>query len=233
MPRVLTASDLREFRNRVCAVATELFAELGYDGFNMRELAGRLGVSAMTAYRYFNSKDDILVAVRARAFDRLAVRLEMAGAGSGSTSDRLVAVCRTYVDFAREEQPHYRLMFDLSLPGASRTAELVNAEHRAYDAVAVHARSFARAGLPGGDPERFARVLFASLHGIVALTLMETFPDSELDGLFADAIRRLANSCGRVVDHGFEPHALVKDRQARGAERSAVALSPIPLTAAE
>lgn len=233
MPRILTASDLREFRSRVRAVATELFSELGHDGFTMRELAGRLGVSAMTAYRYFDSKDAILSAVRACAFDRLTVRLELAAEGPGSTSDRLVAVCRAYVDFARQEQGHYRLMFDLSQPLGSRTAELVSAENRAYDAVAVHARRFARAGVPGSDSERFARVLFASLHGIAALNLMETFPDSELDGLLVDAIRRLANSCGRTVDPGFEPYAPAKARQVFDAERSTAELKPIPLNAAE
>ena len=41
----------------------------------MRELASALGVSPMTPYRYFRDKDDILAAVRARAFDRFAAAL--------------------------------------------------------------------------------------------------------------------------------------------------------------
>ena len=49
-----------------------LFAAKGAEGVTMRELASALGVSPMTPYRYFHDKDDMLAAVRARAFDRFA-----------------------------------------------------------------------------------------------------------------------------------------------------------------
>ena len=68
MPRITTPADVTEFRNRLCEVAAQLFAEKGYEGFNMRELAGRLGISTMTPYRYFKDKEAILSEVRARAF---------------------------------------------------------------------------------------------------------------------------------------------------------------------
>lgn len=66
MPRILTQSDVADFRERLCDVATRMFDARGPEGFTMRELAAELGVSAMTPYRYFKDKEDILAAVRAR-----------------------------------------------------------------------------------------------------------------------------------------------------------------------
>ena len=72
MPRLITQTVVADFRDRLCDVAASLFAERGRDGFNMRELAKRLRVSPMTAYRYFRDKDEILAALRARAFGSFA-----------------------------------------------------------------------------------------------------------------------------------------------------------------
>ncbi|MDP1643818.1 MAG: helix-turn-helix domain-containing protein, partial [Phenylobacterium sp.] len=53
MPRVLTESDVADFRDRLCEVAEQLFAERGPEAVTMRQLASALGVSPMTPYRYF------------------------------------------------------------------------------------------------------------------------------------------------------------------------------------
>ena len=230
MPHVLTPSDVKQFRDRVCVVATELFAELGYDGFNMRRLAARLGVSAMTAYRYFDGKTDILAAVRARGFVRLAERLETAGDDSETMLGKIATVCQAYVDFAREEQTHYRLMFDLSQPQLGRSAELAGAERRAFEALATHVR----VGAPGSDADRLARILWASLHGITALSLMETSPTAESDDLIPEIVRRFA-APGGVPDE-FEPGQPLsaRDRQPHRSDwRESAATNTIPLTAAE
>src|SRR5215469_4959226 len=116
MARGLTESDVAGFRERLCETAALLFVERGRDGFNMRELASRLGVSAMTPYRYFKDKDEILAAVRARAFERFADQLEAALAGPNLPQEKGAAVGAAYVDFALKESQAYRLMFDLSQP---------------------------------------------------------------------------------------------------------------------
>ena len=57
MPRVLSESDVADFRERLCDVAEKLFAEKGPDAVTMRQLASELGVSPMTPYRYFADKE--------------------------------------------------------------------------------------------------------------------------------------------------------------------------------
>ena len=78
MPRVLTEAATREFRERLIDAAERLFAQKGLEAVTLRQLAAEIGVSPMTPYRYFADKDDILAAVRARAFTRHAEALEAA-----------------------------------------------------------------------------------------------------------------------------------------------------------
>ena len=56
----------------------------------MRALAEDLGCSAMTPYRYFHDKQEILAAVRAAAFDRFADAMEKAANVRAMPSPRRV-----------------------------------------------------------------------------------------------------------------------------------------------
>src|ERR671917_1976980 len=59
---VLTKSQAAR-RDRVIRAALELGAEGGYDAVQMRDVATRAEVALGTIYRYFPSKDALLVAV--------------------------------------------------------------------------------------------------------------------------------------------------------------------------
>jgi AcrR family transcriptional regulator len=50
-------------RQRIQAVALELFAEQGYDKTSLREIAGRLGVTKAALYYHFKSKEDIVTSL--------------------------------------------------------------------------------------------------------------------------------------------------------------------------
>jgi AcrR family transcriptional regulator len=50
-------------RERIQAVALELFAEQGYDKTSLREIAERLGVTKAALYYHFKSKEDIVTSL--------------------------------------------------------------------------------------------------------------------------------------------------------------------------
>src|SRR6201747_2573169 len=100
MPRVLSDTDVADFRERLCEAAEKLFAERGPDAVTMRQLAAELGVSPMTPYRYFEDKNDILAAVRANGFNRFADSLEQARGSATGARARGAAVGEAYVTFA-------------------------------------------------------------------------------------------------------------------------------------
>ncbi len=192
MPRVLTQTDVADFRERLCEAATRLFDTRGREGFTMRELASELGVSAMTPYRYFKDKDDILAAVRARAFTRWAERLEAAFAGAQTAPEKSAAVYQAYIAFAFGEPAAYRLMFDLSQPDESDYPELVAANNRARETMTGYVKELVRAGILDGDPELIGRVFWASLHGAVVLKLAGKLgEDYDFDRVSGESFRVL------------------------------------------
>ena len=202
MPRVLNESDVAGFRDRACAVAARLFAAKGPQGVTMRELASSLGVSAMTPYRYFRDKDDILAAVRARAFDRFAEVLEKAYAGSGPLLERAHAKREAYVRFALEEPATYRLMFDLSQPTEDEYPDLVRAMTRARATMTSHTHDLVAEGILSGDPELIGHVFWAVLHGAVTLHLAGKL-SSQCKQSTQYGIDRIVAEASRALGEGY------------------------------
>jgi AcrR family transcriptional regulator len=193
MPRILTPSDVAQFRSRLCDVAAGLFSEQGQSGFNMRELAKRLGVSAMTPYRYFQDKDAILAEVRARAFARFADYLEDALA---TKEDDRTTLANSYAQFAIQEQTQYRLMFDLAQPAVASSPLLASQERRARAAIVSHARHMVERGVLAGDPELLGLLLWSALHGATALYLTRKLSEEDFHLVLSNTIRLVAD--GRV-----------------------------------
>ena len=198
MPRVLSQSDVADFRERLCEAATKLFDTRGREAFTMRELAGQLGISAMTPYRYFKDKDEILAAVRARAFNRFSEALENAFRTEGPAAARAAAVYNAYVGFAFGEPAAYRLMFDLSQPDEALYPELVAANARARKTMTQYIRALVDEGVLAGDPDLMGHVFWASLHGAVVLKLAGKLgADYDFD--------RISSESFRVLIEGFRP----------------------------
>ena len=198
MPRVLTQTDVADFRERLCDAATRLFDSRGREGFTMRELASELGVSAMTPYRYFKDKDDILAAVRSRAFNRFATALEKAFGDAASAPEKSAAVFQAYVAFAFGEPAAYRLMFDLSQPDESIYPELVEANIRARATMTDYVRALVNAGVLVGDADLIGHVFWASLHGAVVLKLAGKL-GAQYD------FDRISGESFRVLFEGYQP----------------------------
>jgi len=176
MPRALSPSEIEDFRDRLCEVATRIFAEKGAEGFTMRQLATELSVSPMTPYRYFKGKDDILAAVRARAFDQFSQALESAYDSNQAPIERSRAVGRSYETFARTHPEAYKLMFDVSQPNERDFPNLVRAGERARKTLTRHLEGLRDAGLIKGDPLLIGTVVWAAFHGALMLQLAGKLP---------------------------------------------------------
>ncbi|MFM0006615.1 TetR/AcrR family transcriptional regulator [Paraburkholderia dipogonis] len=173
MPKTLSPDDIQQFREAMRRVAENAFATRGAEGVTMRELARELGCSAMTPYRYFRDKDEILAMVRAAAFNRFAARLEAAAKTATETDHSVVS--EAYVAFALDEPHAYRLMFDLAQQ-ASDYPELATASQRAWRMLGTHFERLVEAGILEGDPQLIGYAYWASLHGFTMLALANQLP---------------------------------------------------------
>jgi len=100
----LSAKQLAR-RQRVIEVALLLGAEGGYEAVHMREVADRSDVSLGTIYRYFGSKDHLLVAGLSEWTAQLQTRLARRPARGDAPVDQLVDVLRR-ASRALEQQPN-------------------------------------------------------------------------------------------------------------------------------
>ena len=198
MPRTLTDAEVADFREKLCDAAAKIFMEKGEQGFTLRELASALGVSPMTPYRYFHDKDEILAAVRARAFDRFAATLEAAYAKPGSAIEKAGATGDAYVRFALDNPGTYKLMFEMSQPESGKYPELTEAANRARLTMTRHIPPLVDAGLLEGDPVTIGHAFWIALHGAITLHLAGKL-DPEYD------LKTILDSAMVALTIGFAP----------------------------
>jgi AcrR family transcriptional regulator len=214
MPKNLSPAEVQAFRARLCTVAARRFAAHGYDGVSMRGLAEELGCSAMTPYRYFRDKDDVLAAVRAAAFDRFAASLESAVARAGGDARGAGrAVGEAYIDFALAEPDAYRLMFDLTQANPDRYPELVRASGRARRTMTAHLETLAAAGEFHGDPQLLAYCFWAAMHGLAMLELAGKLPGKPDRRTIQRELMRLIAEGARVSAAPRETRSSVRGKR--------------------
>lgn len=170
MPRELTEDEVDSFRARLSQVAVELFTARGYEAVTVREIARRLGCSAMTPYRYFANKGEIFDAVRSECFARFAesVRREVESFSDATPPlERLRRLGRCYVRFALAEPRAYRMMFEVER--VDSPADLPERDVESWQPLLTATRAAVDSGVIDGDAEVLAHLYWAGLHGIIAL----------------------------------------------------------------
>ena len=116
-----------DLRNALVLTAVRLIEDDGLGEFSLRAAAREVGVSANAAYRHFSDKSDLLSAVAAHGFEKLARRMRraMSATRTGKTPaqvavNRVKAAGRAYVQFALAHPELFEVMFGRS--GASTLA---------------------------------------------------------------------------------------------------------------
>ena len=173
MPKILTPSDVIMFRQRLCDLALKAFAERGLDGISLRGLAAEAGCSRTTPYRYFKNKADILVAVRQSEFKRMADAAELAVENEPAPDRKLIALARSYIQFAMERPEAYRVMYQVAQQDEHRYPDLVAEIRRAQQPMLSAVNAALDSGTIEGDPVNIVHVLWAGMHGLVSLHLSE------------------------------------------------------------
>jgi AcrR family transcriptional regulator len=77
---------------RILDVALELFRREGFEQTTMRTIAAEAGVSLGSAYYYFESKEDMVMAFYERAMETITTRMEAGLAGKAGFEQRVAAI---------------------------------------------------------------------------------------------------------------------------------------------
>lgn len=215
MPKILSPTDVLQFRQRLCDLALKAFAEHGVEGVSLRGLAEAAGCSRTTPYRYFKDKAEILAAVRQAEFKRIADSAEKAARGEPNAERRLFALARAYINDALKRPEAYRLMYSFRQKEEHLYPDLVREIQRSQQPMVRAVDDALATGAIQGDPINIVYVLWAGLHGIISLHLSDKLHmGRDIEELSEVMIRSL----GRAV--ASEPSALAATRRAPEAHQS-------------
>lgn len=116
----LTQSQIAR-QERMLDVATRLAAAGGFDAVQMRTVALDADVALGTLYRYFPSKEHLLVSAMLRQVGDLATRLAIRPAAGDLPADRVIDVLRR-ANAALQRQPQFTLAVVRALASGDETA---------------------------------------------------------------------------------------------------------------
>jgi AcrR family transcriptional regulator len=163
-------------RDKILDAARELFIEHGYDAVTMRKVAQRIEYSPTAIYTHFKDKETLIRELCEEDFLRLADAFQKVAQVEDPVK-RLRETGRAYLEFATQFQNQYRLMFMTPLPPNFEhdLARKGNVQQDAYAFVVwVVSEAMAKGAFreEWKDPELLAQVLWAAVHGVVALHLV-------------------------------------------------------------
>ena len=88
-----------ERKDQILDAAEEIFAQQGVHESRMDDIVNKSGLSKGSLYRYFKSKDELLIAIFERMFKREFDELEKLSAAEITAKDRLLIITeRTIID---------------------------------------------------------------------------------------------------------------------------------------
>jgi len=164
--------DVRPVRTRLLEAAARLLADEGPRALTTRRLASEVGASTMVVYHHFGGMPELVHAVIAEGFARLAERMAAVPRTDDPVTD-LGRLALAYRANARANPHLYAVMFGGVPPGgqAPPAAEPV-ASGAAFGVPAEAAARAMDAGrLRRDDPEHVSAQVWSAVHGLVMLEL--------------------------------------------------------------
>ncbi|WP_347270638.1 TetR/AcrR family transcriptional regulator [Rhizorhabdus histidinilytica] len=130
------AADYEERREAIVEKAAELFAERGFLGASVSDIAKACKTSKSLLYHYYPSKEDVLYAVMASHIDGLVDSVETAMAEPGAARDRLRRLLRLFMaDYVGAASRQKVLLNELDNLPQDRRAAIIAKQRRIVDTV--------------------------------------------------------------------------------------------------
>ena len=117
-------ADDPEARAKIAAAAEELFAERGFDGAAIRDIAKKAGVNGAMIHYYFGNKEGSYRAMLEGAGSRVRALLIETTGRSGSTRERLASFVDAYAAYMLSQPNLARILYREMLTGAKHIKQI-------------------------------------------------------------------------------------------------------------
>lgn len=161
----------------LAASAFALFAEKGFDGVNLDEIAAHAGVTKGSLYWHFNSKRELIHAACTHYYRMYQRRINEALAGINDPGERLEHTLRVAVRTCLLDQANRVFTMEI-FTWAVHDAELRRGWQQFYDSVREFYIGLVKAAALAGvvhvtDPEHAVNLMLAAMEGIKLRALFE------------------------------------------------------------
>ncbi len=153
---------VRDTHERVLAAALAEFAERGYQGASIEDIAARAELTKGAVYYYFSDKDDLAADLQAELWDRLGREANARLDPAGSTAEHLKAAFRAFLTSLQDQaEARFFLRDCWAVPALEASGR------RTHERGVALVRSVLDAGMARGelavlDPDAAARVLLGA-----------------------------------------------------------------------
>jgi AcrR family transcriptional regulator len=119
-------------RDALINAALEILKTKGVEGLSLRALARATGVTQAAPYSHFADKDELLAAIAEAGFQRMALEMAESATGLRDPRERVEALVFSYIRFAEQNRPLFRLMFGRELSDMKRFPTLGMTAGKSY-----------------------------------------------------------------------------------------------------
>jgi AcrR family transcriptional regulator len=178
-------------------VALRVFAERGFDGSSMDDVARAAGIAKASIYHHISGKDELLRRGLDRALTALFAVLDEPGAADGRPIERLQYIYRRVATLALELRHELTVLVRVRVRGNSDAERDAMLRRRSFD---ERVTAIVRAAQKAGefDPKLDASLAVRLMFGMVNSIVEWYKPDGPLP------IERIADALVKIVFNGVE-----------------------------
>ena len=203
MPEKTKPTAKAAFRDRLCEAALKIFVKEGLENLTMRRLAKELGISAMTAYNYFEDRNEIVQEVLDRAYDEFASSQKGAIDHFAEPMENLMKLDEAYFQFAMDHPLQYSALFMIQNERLEQSKER---RSEAFLPLLDTVTQLVETDVLEGEPVLIANLLWSGRHGLISLDFAKRFMNdlsSKLEEMISEMNERLLKSFMKMDKSGI------------------------------
>ena len=174
-------------RTRILEVARDIITESGLEGLKARIVARAAGTSVGTLYNTFGPIEELARLINAETYDALhahqSAALESARGSGLPPREQLHALASAYLDWVGAHQRQWLATMEFNRSGRGEPPPWYTERETALLSIVADAVAGFGTGRGAEDLHRIAFALWASIHGIVSMSLGRKgwlLPESEV-----------------------------------------------------
>ena len=110
MARPIKTATSPDYRAKICTVAQTLFAERGFGGTTIREIADQTGVNSGLLYHYYPNKEALYLSLLEAAVREVVVQVEHIAASTDTPEEKIRQIVQLYLAHFQAHPQSFQLI---------------------------------------------------------------------------------------------------------------------------